>query len=80
MVGETPREKPGRSSVEVYRAVTGKYSWRVVAVAEDGTADALRAAKALVFELESEIYAEMAERHKQRRPADRTAAGLEQAV
>jgi hypothetical protein len=80
VVGETPPEKPGRSSVEIYRAVTGKYSWRVIAVAEDGTADALRAAKAVAFELEAEIYAEMAERHKQRRPAACTAAGIEQAV
>lgn len=55
-------------------------SWRVNVVAADNSAQALRDAKTLALEVEAEIFADVAERHKQRRPADRSAAGIQNAV
>jgi hypothetical protein len=52
-----------KSSIELYRAVTGAYSYRVVVIASDETQECLRAAKALATELE----AELAERYPTRR-------------
>jgi hypothetical protein len=49
-------------------------------VAADNSAQALRDAKTLALEVEAEIFADVAERHKQRRPADRSAAGIQNAV
>lgn len=62
-----PRSTP---SVELYRSVSGSYSWRILAVAVDDSSDALRAAKALALELEDEMYSDMlARREQRRRPA-----------
>lgn len=63
-VGSHSREK---ASVEIYRSVSGAWSWRVVALAVDASEDALRAAKALALELESELYEDLKARSKERR-------------
>jgi hypothetical protein len=65
---KTPPDTPrGRPCVEIYRSIHGKYSWRVVAAAKDDSEQALRDALALALQLEDDIFAELAERHQQRR-------------
>jgi hypothetical protein len=59
----------GRQSVEIYRSVYGKYSWKVTALAVDDSEQALRAAKALALDLEAEIYGDIAQRVAERKRA-----------
>ena len=57
----------GAQSVEIYKAISGAYCWRVLAVAEDASEDALRAAKALALEIEDEIRSDLRDRSRRRR-------------
>ena len=57
----------GGASVEIYRSVNGRYSWRVVAMADGDSPEALRAAKALALDLDNELHDGLRERHRQRR-------------
>lgn len=54
--GSSPPEVDrSKSSIELYRSVHGKYSWRVIVVADDNSAEALREAQALAIELHNEF-------------------------
>jgi len=64
---KAPDKSRGHSSVEIYRSIHGKYTWRIIAVADKNTEQALRDAKALALALEDEIFADLAARYKQRR-------------
>jgi len=63
-VGSHRRDRP---SIEIYRSVSGTYSWRVVALAEDDSEDALREAKAVALRVAEEIQNDIGEANKRRR-------------
>ena len=53
----------GRPRVEIYHPVSGRpFAYRVIAVAEDGSAKSLRAAKALALEVEQELFEDLESR------------------
>ena len=45
----------GTSGIELYRSVSGVYSWRVAVVAKSGTERAIREAMALAEQLDGEM-------------------------
>ena len=56
----------GTGAVEIYRSLSGRYSWRVSVIADDNSAAAIQAAKTFMFDLDSEIWDEVARRHSER--------------